>query len=120
MNANARAARAAHREMIRTTRARRLAIRAVASGEPQSARTHLLAVGFTARDAKRFAPAFSRGLRPADYTVVVKKLKGRRTAIMPAKRYDPATFRARLAVYRPKDPAAAARFDTAATFALAA
>jgi len=115
MNATARAARATRREMSRTTRERRRAVRAVATGEPQTARTHLLAAGLTSDDAKRFAPAFSRRVWFVDYTVVTRKLRGRRTATVPAKRYDLATFRSRLAVYRPKsNPVAAVRFETAA------
>ena len=130
MNPNARRARAALREMTREAvavrreiRAVRRASRAVAGGEPQTARTHLLNAGVPVADVDRFVSAFSRGV--VTTTSVRQVVHVRRSGATQAnhykvvrrtaKTYDLATFHARLAVYRPKnDPAAAARFDTAA------
>jgi hypothetical protein len=129
MNANARAARAARREMTRTRTAARRAARvvtdarrAVASKSPQTARTHLVNAGLTDEDAQRYASAFSRGVitkTSVEQVVRVRRSKATqanhyRIVRRTAKTYDLKTFNARLAVYRPKDDAAAARFETVA------
>lgn len=106
------------RQTIRTrsahTRAAARAHRAVATGLPQTARTHLVAAGLDDHTAKRYAGAFSRGVT-ADATVETRiKLKGRRTRRVPTKLYDMATFTARLSAYRPKDLTAASLFEQAA------
>lgn len=114
MNAKARTARQALRQRATTYRATRKARRAVASGTPQTARTHLIAVGLDAGLAKRFAGAFSTRVIPTATTTAPIKLKGRVRRAVVVKLYDLATFAARLAVYRPKDVLAAARFEQAA------
>jgi hypothetical protein len=111
MNAKARQARRTIRQRATDTRAQNRATRAVATGRPQTARTHLLAAGLSDTDARRFAGAFSRSVLPTATTETVVKLKGRVTKTVPVKLYDRRTFVARLAVYRPKDRAAAARFE---------
>lgn len=118
MNRTAR--RANRRQMLRTLRERRRAVEAVTGGAPQTARTHMLAVGLSAADAKRFAGAFSRGVAPVAESETEVKARGGKRLRVAVKLYDRAAFLARLAQYRPNDKAAAARFDTAATFALAA
>jgi hypothetical protein len=96
------------------TRAARRAIKATATGTPQPARTQLVAAGLDDTTAKRFAGAFSRGLI-ADGTRETRiKLKGRTRKTVAVKLYTATTFAARLAVYRPKDVTAAARFEQAA------
>lgn len=104
---------AKRRQLGRTVRDQRRAAKTVAKGAA-TARTHLLAAGVDAADAKRFAGAFSRGLAPPDARLVEIKLKGRATATVPVKLYDLRTFAARLATYRPKDASAAARLNRAA------
>ena len=106
------------RRTIRTrsahTRAARRAHRAVATGTPQTARTHLVAAGLDDTTAKRYAGAFSRGVT-ADLTIQTTiKLKGRARKTVPAKLYTRDTFASRLATYRPRDLTAAARFEQAA------
>lgn len=125
----ARAARATRRTMIRTRVAARRAIRverdarrAVATGKPQTARTHMVNAGLTDADAERFASAFSRGvITQTSVTQVVRVRRSKATQAnhykvvrRTAKTYDLATFNARLAVYRPKAADAAARFETIA------
>ncbi|MBV8932046.1 MAG: hypothetical protein JOZ47_14025 [Kutzneria sp.] len=113
--------RAQRRAMIREIRAHNRAGRNVNTGAPQTAKTHLLAAGVDTAAAARFAPAFSRSVIPTATTTGRVKLtrRSRKTKTVPVKVYDLATFRARLAVYRPKDATAAATFAAAAT-ALAA
>lgn len=129
MNASARTARAARRTMTRTRVAARRAARvvldarrAVATGKPQTARTHMVNAGLPDADAERFASAFSRGV--VTTTSVEQVVRVRRSTATQAnhykivrrtaKTYDLKTFNARLAVYRPKAADAAARFETAA------
>ncbi|MDI5964851.1 hypothetical protein [Streptantibioticus silvisoli] len=102
------------RDRANTTRATRRAVRAVATGTPQAASTHLTAAGLSPTDAHRFSGAFSRSVTPTTTGTGVIKLKGRVTKTVPVKLYDTAAFNARLAVYRPKDTAAASRFAQAA------
>lgn len=117
---NRTARRANRRQMLRTLRERRRALKAVAGGAPQTARTHMLVVGLSAADAKRFAGAFSRGVVPTAETETVIRTHGGKRRRVTVKLYDRTAFLARLAHYRPGDTAAAARFNTAAAFALAA
>lgn len=95
-------------------RATRKATRAVNTGHPQTARTHLTAAGLTDTTAKRFAGAFSRGITADAVTLTRIKLKGRARKTVQAKLYTHATFTQRLATYRPKDKTAAALFNQAA------
>lgn len=112
-----RTRRATLRQRATQTRATARAHRAIATGQPQTARTQLVAAGLDDATAKRFAGAFSRGVT-ADATRETKvKLKGRVQKTVLVKLYTPTTFAARLAVYRPKDRTAAALF---ARLALAA
>lgn len=102
------------RNRIREQRTTRRAIKAVATGISQTARTHLVAAGITDATAKRYAGAFSRGVQ-ADITITAKlKLKKRTRKTVPVKLYAATTFAARLAVYRPKDLTAARQFEQAA------
>lgn len=114
MKASARAARTTIRTRAAQTRATRRAHQAVATGTPQSARTHLLAAGIDTATAKRFAGAFSRGTTPTALGETEVKLRGRRRKTVVVKLYNATVFAARLSVYRPKDLTAAARFEQAA------
>ena len=117
MIASNRRRRAQVRAMVRESRAHGRAVRNVATGAPQTAKTHLIAVGIDTATATRFAPAFSRSVIATGTTTGQIKLtrKSRNTKTVSIKLYDLATFVARLAVYRPaKDKAAAATFATAA------
>jgi len=109
MNAKQRALR----NRIREQRTTRRALKAVATGLPQTARTHLVAAGIDDATAKRYAGAFSRGTTPTALGQTEIKLKGRSRKVVTTKLYDRATFTARLAVYRPKDLTAAALFEQA-------
>lgn len=114
--------------MIRTNRTRRATLKtrsaqnratrkahhAVNTGRPQTARTHLTAAGIDDTTAKRYAPAFSRGIIADDTTLTRIKLKGRTRKTVQAKLYTLTTFTQRLATYRPKDKTAAALFARAA------
>lgn len=114
MKASQRQARRTIRTRSAHTRAAARAHRQVATGLPQTARTHLVAAGLDDTTAKRYAGAFSRGVT-ADRTVQAPvKLKGRTRKLVPVKLYSVSTFAARLSVYRPKDLTAAARFEQAA------
>lgn len=108
--ANRRTLRAALRQRTAATRSATRAHRAVATGTPQTARTHLVAAGLEPQTAKRYAGAFSKGVSPTLTGETVVKLKGRVTKRCPVKLYDVEAFTARLSVYRPKNPAAAAQF----------
>jgi len=110
MNTKQRALRNRTREQ-RTTRK---ALKAVATGTPQTARTHLVAAGINDHTAKRYAGAFSRGTTPTITADTVVKLKGRKTKRVTVKLYDRATFAARLTAYRPKNLTAARLFEQAA------
>lgn len=114
MNAKTRTARRIVKARSIETRATRRAVKAVATGAPQPAKTHLIASGIDAGTAKRFAGAFSTKVTPTAVSETVIKLKGRRTKLVPVKLYDQDTFTARLAVYRPKNTAAAELFARAA------
>jgi hypothetical protein len=114
MNASSRQAHRTIRTRAAQTRAARRAHRLVATGTPQTARTHLTAAGIDDHTAKRYAGAFSRGTTPTATIQTVVKLRGRRTKTVPTKLYDTATFTARLATYRPKDLTAAGLFEQAA------
>lgn len=114
MNASARQARHAIRTRAAQTRAARRAVKAVSTGLPQTARTHLLAAGIDDHTAKRYAGAFSRGVTADANATATIKLKGRTRKPVPTKLYSADTFAARLAAYRPKDLTAAARFEQAA------
>jgi hypothetical protein len=114
MNAKARTARRITRDRATTHRATRKAVHAVATGTPQTARTHLIAAGIDTATAKRYAGAFSNRAQPTATTTAPIKLKGRATKTVTVKLYDRAAFAARLAAYRPRDPQAAAQFTQAA------
>lgn len=109
--AHRRALRATLRRRTAETRATQRAIRAVATGTPQPARTQLVAAGLDDATAKRFAGAFSRGLIADDVRETRIKLKARVRKTVQVKLYSARTFAARLATYRPKDAIAAARFE---------
>lgn len=114
MNARTRTARRTLRQRAAATRAARRAVKAVATGTPQPARTQLVAAGLDDHTAKRFAGAFSRGVIADGTRETSVKLKGRVRKTVAVKLYAPATFAARLSVYRPKDLTAAALFARAA------
>lgn len=116
--ANRRALRATLRRRTAATRATQRALRAVATGTPQPARTQLVAAGLDDATARRFAPAFSRGLVADDVRETRIKLKARVRKTVQVKLYAASTFAARLATYRPKDRAVAARFATLAGVAV--
>jgi hypothetical protein len=122
MIASNRSRRAQVRAMVRESRAHNRALRNVATGAPQAARTHLVAAGIDTATATRFAPAFSRSVIPTATTTGRVKLtkRSRKTKRVAIKLYDLATFVARLAVYRPKTDATAAATFTAAAHAMAA
>lgn len=109
--ANRRALRATLRRRTAETRATHRALRAVATGQPQPVRTRLVAAGLDDATAKRFAPAFSRGVLADDTRETTVKLKGRVRKAVAVKLYAATTFAARLATYRPKDKVVAARFE---------
>lgn len=111
----ARRAQAAKlRDLRRTVRARHAATRRIATGQPQSARTWLLAAGMDPKDAKRFAGPFSRGQQADATGETTVKLKGRATATFPVKLYGRVAATARLAVYRPGDRSVWARLSRSA------
>ena len=114
MNARTRTARQTLKTRTAQTRATRRATKAITTGTPQTARTHLLAAGIDDATAKRFAGAFSRGVQADATSDTTVKLKGRRTKRVTVKLYTATTFAARLAVYRPRDLTAAAMFERAA------
>jgi ParB-like chromosome segregation protein Spo0J len=114
MNASSRQARHTIRTRTRTQRAATRAIKAVATGQPQAARTHLTAAGINDQTAKRYAAAFSRGTTPTALGQTQIKLKGRTRKVVTTKLYDRAAFTARLLTYRPKDLTAARQFEQAA------
>lgn len=114
MNDRTRTARRTLRQRSAQTHATARAHRAINTGTPQAARTHLTAAGIDDPTAKRFAGAFSRGLIADAVRETRIKLKGRTRKTVQVKLYNTATFTARLAVYRPRDPQAAARFEQAA------
>ncbi len=114
MNATATVARRIIRDRSAAGRISRRSVKAVATGAPQSAKTHLIAAEIDAETAKRFAGAFSTKVTPTATGTTEIKLKGRRTKTVPVKLYDRETFVARLGVYRPKDKKAAALFERAA------
>ncbi|GGU61911.1 hypothetical protein [Streptomyces lavendofoliae] len=101
--------RQALRQRTREQRATRRARKAVATGTPQTARTHLLATGIDPTTAKRYAPAFSRGVAATTTSETSIKLKGRTRKAVTVKLYDQTAFAA-----RPANPIAAARFEQAA------
>lgn len=108
-----RDARRQLRELRRQNRRSSWARKLVKTGEPQSARTWLVAAGLDADLARRYAPAFSLGVTPtAVGTVDIKlgHLHTRHTVEVPIKRYDRDTFTDRLRHYRPRDPEAAEAF----------
>ncbi len=109
-----RALAAVLRQRVRDTRTSRRAVKAVATGTPQPARTRLIAAGLDDATAKRFAGAFSKGVTPDDTRDTKIKLKGRVRKTVAVKLYTADTFATRIAVYRPKDKTAAARFAQAA------
>lgn len=114
MNAATRTRRATLRQRRTQTTATRKAQRAIATGQPQPARTQLVAAGLDDATAKRFAGAFSRGVAADGTRTATVKLKGRTRKTVAVKLYAPATFAARLSVYRPKDLTAAGLFARAA------
>jgi hypothetical protein len=114
MNASSRRNRATIAARSAATRSTRRAVKAVATGAPQPAKTHLVAAGIDTATAKRFSGAFSTKVTPTLTGETVIKLKGRRTKTVPVKLYDRTAFAARLSVYRPKDPTAAGLFARAA------
>lgn len=114
MNSKARTNRATIKARSAATRAARRATKALATGAPQPAKTHLIGRGLAPALAKRFAGAFSKGVTPTAQGETVIKLKGRVRKTVAVKLYDSATFAARLATYRPRDKAAAAAFHALA------
>lgn len=114
MKASSRQKRQTLRTRTTQNRATTRARKAVTTGTPQTARTHLLAAGIDTATAKRFAGAFSRGVTADTTTEATIKLKGRTRKAVPVKLYSATTFAARLAVYRPRDLTAAACFEQAA------
>lgn len=114
MTAATRTRRATLRQRAAQTRAARKAHRAVATGQPQPARTQLVAAGLDDATAKRFAGAFSRGVIADGVRETHIKLKGRVRKAVAVKLYASTTFAARLSVYRPKDLTAAGLFARAA------
>jgi hypothetical protein len=110
MNAKQRALR----NRIREQRTTRRALKAIHTGLPQAARTHLVAAGIDDATAKRYAGAFSRGMNADAVTETAIKLKKRTRKTVTVKLYAADTFAARLAVYRPRDLTAAALFEQAA------
>ena len=112
--AKSRALRARLRDLRKENRAAAKARKNVATGTPQTARTHLVAAGVTDHTAKRFAGAFSRGVTPTTTREARIKLKGRTRKTVAAKLYDAKAFAARLASYRPRNPLAAVEFGRAA------
>lgn len=112
--ANRRQLQATLRQRRRDNQATHRATKAVATGQPQSAKNHLIAAGLTPTDAKRYAGAFSRGMVADDTAETKIKLKARVRKTVTIKLYSAATFALRLATYRPRDKAAAARFEQAA------
>lgn len=116
--ATRRALRATLRRRTAGTRATQRALRAVATGQPQPVRTRLVAAGLDDATAKRFAPAFSRGLIADGARPTTVKLKGRARKAVQVKLYAARTFAARLATYRPKDRVFAARFEMLAGVAV--
>lgn len=117
MKASTRQARRTIKARTTATHAHRAAAKAVATGTPQAARTHLVAAGLDDTTAKRYAGAFSRGITATATGETTVKLRGRATKRVAVKLYDLTTFAARLAAYRPKDKTAAQLF---ARLALAA
>src|ERR1044072_5234488 len=114
MNASSRQARHTIRTRTRTQRAASRPRRAIATGAPQTARTHLVAVGLDDVTAKRYAGAFSRGVEADRSEEHTSELQKRTRKTITVKLYAATTFAARLAVYRPKDLTAAALFEQAA------
>lgn len=117
---SSRERRAAPRALTRELRAHNRARKLVATGAPQAARTHLIAAGLDTATAQRFAAAFSRNVLPTARRTTQIKLTGRTTARVSVKLYSRATFAARLAVYRPRDPHFAHLFAETATRTLEA
>ena len=120
MIASNRHRRAQLRTIARDVREQRRAAKRMALAVVAPVRVQLLAAGVDAATAKRFAPAFSRGLVRAATGTTVIKLKGRVTKRVDVKLYDRARFAARLEAYRPATDAAAARVFAAAAARLAA
>ena len=114
MRHSARQARTITRNRTRQVRAARRAVKAVATGAPQAARTHLVAGGLDDRVAKAYAGAFSRGVTATAKETKVIKLRGRVTKTVDVKLYDKATFAARLATYRPGITSVAVQFAAVA------
>lgn len=112
--ANRRRLTARLRARAAATRTAQRARRAVATGQPQPARTRLVAAGLDDATAKRYAGAFSRGLVADGARETKIKLKARVYRRVQVKLFTARTFAQRLATYRPKDRAAAARFATLA------
>lgn len=120
MIATSRQRRAQLRTITRNLREQRRAEKRMARAVVAPVRVQLLAAGVDAATAKRFAPAFSRGLVRAATGTTVIKLKGRCTKRVDVKLYDRARFAARLAAYRPAKDKAAALVFAAAAYRLAA
>lgn len=115
MIAASRQRRAQLRTATRNLREQRAATKRMALAVVAPVRTQLLAVGVDVATARRFAPAFSRGLVRAATGTTVIKLRGRRTKRVDVKLYDRTRFAARLVAYRPaKDVDAARVFESAA------
>jgi hypothetical protein len=114
MRHSARQARTIVRNRVRQVRATRRAVKAVATGQPQTARTRLVAGGLDDRIAKAYAGAFSRGVAPIAKETRTIKLRGRVTKDVEVKLYDRATFAARLATYRPGITSVAVQFAAVA------
>lgn len=112
--ANRRTLAATLRHRTAAHRAAARARRALATSPLQPVRTRLVAAGLDDATAKRFAPAFSRGVIADGARTTTVKLKGRVRKAVQVKLYAARTFAARLATYRPKDRVAAARFETLA------
>jgi len=118
MIASNRHRRAQLRTVTRNVREQRRAAKRMTLAVVAPVRTQLLAVGVDAATARRFAPAFSRGLVRAATGTTVIKLHGRRTKRVEVKLYDRSRFFDRLATYRPAKDANARRVFARAFAAL--
>jgi hypothetical protein len=102
------------RAQIAQTRSVARARRAKRNGTPAPARTLLVAAGLPDDLAKRYAPAFSRGVETANPATSKRVRTGaHRSKRVAVKVFTAAEFADRLAAYRPKNPAHAQLFALA-------
>ncbi|MFE0058747.1 hypothetical protein [Streptomyces sp. NPDC059003] len=114
-SANFRRAAALLRNRARDNRAAHHAADAVATGNASVA-SHLIAGGLDPATARRFSGAVTRkakdlGLTPDSTATKSLKLKGRVRKTVDVALWTRAQMATALAVYRPRDKKAAARFD---------